>query len=132
MRGRRSADGATTRASGRSARTLDRGQVLAGLPSASLTLTVGFGPGLFDRRFGLGARRPAALTPLPALPGDELDPDRCGGDLGVQACADDPPVAFHAARNLARLGRGILTMRWFQLGFGRRRPRAPHKPRPAT
>ena len=123
MRGRRFADGATTRASGRSARTLDRGQVLAGLPSASLTLTVGFGPGLFDGRFGLGARRPAALAPLPALP---------GGDLGVQACADDPQVAFHAARNLARLGRGILTMRWFQLGFGSRRPRAPHKPRPAT
>ena len=91
----------------------------AGLPSASLTLTVGFGPGLFDGRFGLGARRPAALAPLPALPGDELDPNRCGGDLGVQACADDPQVAFHAARNLARLGRGIVTMRWFQLGFGR-------------
>ncbi|MGZ4664315.1 MAG: iron uptake transporter deferrochelatase/peroxidase subunit [Frankiaceae bacterium] len=90
-----------------------------GLPPASLTLTAGFGPRLFDRRFGLASRRPDALAPLPALPGDELEPNRSGGDLAVQACADDPQVAFHAARNLARVGRGIVTMRWFQLGFGR-------------
>ena len=89
------------------------------MPPASLTLTVGFGPGLFDRRFGLASRRPDALAPLPALPGDELEPNRSGGDLAVQACADDPQVAFHAVRNLARVGRGIVTMRWFQLGFGR-------------
>jgi deferrochelatase/peroxidase EfeB len=37
----------------------------------------------------------------------------------VQACADDPQVAFHAVRNLARLGRGVVTVRWSQLGFGR-------------
>ena len=28
-------------------------------------------------------------------------------------------MAFHAVRNLARLGRGHVTMRWGQLGFGR-------------
>jgi len=37
----------------------------------------------------------------------------------VQACADDPQVAFHAIRNLARIGRGAVTMRWNQIGFGR-------------
>jgi deferrochelatase/peroxidase EfeB len=37
----------------------------------------------------------------------------------VQACADDPVVAFHAVRNLARIGRGTVVMRWSQLGFGR-------------
>ena len=37
----------------------------------------------------------------------------------MQACADDPQVAFHAVRNLARLGRGGVVMRWSQLGFGR-------------
>ena len=42
-----------------------------------------------------------------------------GGDLCVQACADDPQVAFHAIRNLARIGRGTVVMRWSQLGFGR-------------
>jgi deferrochelatase/peroxidase EfeB len=37
----------------------------------------------------------------------------------VQACADEPQVAFHAVRNLARIGRGGVVMRWSQLGFGR-------------
>ena len=37
----------------------------------------------------------------------------------MQACADDPQVAFHAVRNLARIGRGAVVMRWSQLGFGR-------------
>lgn len=89
------------------------------LPPSRLTVTFGFGPGLFDERFGLAARQPPALRELPALPGDVLDPDRCGGDLAVQACADDPQVAFHAVRNLARLARGTAVMRWTQLGFGR-------------
>src|SRR5262249_32882998 len=48
-----------------------------------------------------------------------LDPARSGGDLCVQACSDDPQVAFHAIRNLARLGRGTVVLRWMQLGFGR-------------
>jgi deferrochelatase/peroxidase EfeB len=56
---------------------------------------------------------------LEPLPGDELDPERSGGDLCVQACANDPQVAFHAVRNLARLGRGTVIMRWSQLGFGK-------------
>lgn len=89
------------------------------LDPSRLTLTVGFGPSLFDGRFGLAARRPAALEALPPLPGDTLDPARCGGDLAVQACADDPQVAFHAVRNLTRLGRGVVRLRWVQLGFGR-------------
>jgi deferrochelatase/peroxidase EfeB len=89
------------------------------LTPANLTVTFGFGPSLFDDRFGLAAHRPAALTHLPGLPGDELDPERSDGDLCVQACANDPQVAFHAVRNLARLGRGLVTVRWSQLGFGR-------------
>jgi len=90
-----------------------------GLPAANLTITVGFGPGLFDGRFGLAARRPAALRELPAFPGDALDRRISGGDLCIQACADDPQVAFHAVRNLNRIGFGVTAMRWFQLGFGR-------------
>lgn len=93
------------------------------LPPARLTVTIGFGPGLFERgghdRYGLASKRPAALKELPPLPGDELDPERSGGDLCVQACADDPQVAFHAVRNLARIARGVAVMRWSQLGFGR-------------
>ena len=37
----------------------------------------------------------------------------------IQACAEDPQVAFHAVRNLGRLASGVLTTRWLQIGFGR-------------
>ena len=97
---------------------IDTGEAV-GLGAASLTITVGFGPSLFDDRFGLAGKRPSALAPIPALPGDTLDPTRSGGDLCVQACADDPTVAFHAIRNFARLARGVAVLRWSQLGFGR-------------
>jgi deferrochelatase/peroxidase EfeB len=96
----------------------DTGEAL-GLGPARLTVTFGFGPSFFDDRFGLAARRPGPLVELPPFPGDELDPERSGGDLCVQACADDPQVVFHAVRNLARLARGAAVMRWSQLGFGR-------------
>ncbi|MFJ1702609.1 iron uptake transporter deferrochelatase/peroxidase subunit [Kitasatospora sp. NPDC088346] len=100
----------------------DTGEAL-GLPSSRLTLTVGFGPGLFQKdgvdRFGLGARRPEALIDLPKFPHDNLDPNRSGGDICVQACADDPQVAVHAIRNLARIGMGVVNVRWSQLGFGK-------------
>jgi len=96
----------------------DTGEAL-GLEPARLTITLGFGKSLFDERFGLAAKRPGALVDLPAFAGDELDPERSGGDLCVQACADDPQVVFHAVRNLARLARGVAVMRWSQLGFGR-------------
>ncbi len=96
----------------------DTGEAV-GLSPARLTVTVGFGPTLFDERFGLAPRRPATFTALPALPGETLDPACTGGDIAIQACADDPQVAFHAVRNLARLGRGAVVTRWTQLGFGR-------------
>jgi deferrochelatase/peroxidase EfeB len=97
---------------------VDTGEAM-GLGPARLTVTVGFGPSLFDDRFGLAAKRPAALADIPPLPGDTLQPGRSGGDLCVQACADDPTVAFHVIRNFARLARGTAVMKWSQLGFGR-------------
>ncbi|HNC05637.1 MAG TPA: iron uptake transporter deferrochelatase/peroxidase subunit [Solirubrobacterales bacterium] len=96
----------------------DTGEAL-GLGPANLTITFGLGPGIFDRRFGLASKRPPQLEPLPPLPGDELDPNISGGDLCIQACADDPQVAFHAVRNLTRIASGMAVMRWCQLGFGR-------------
>jgi deferrochelatase/peroxidase EfeB len=90
-----------------------------GLAAAGLTVTVGFGASLFDGRFGLARRRPAALQDLPAFPDDALDLTRSHGDLCIQACADDAQVAFHAVHNLARLGAGVVATRWLQTGFGR-------------
>jgi deferrochelatase/peroxidase EfeB len=89
-----------------------------GLDPAHLTLTFGFGPTLFDR-LGLAAKRPEALADLPAFKRDDLDPARSGGDLCVQACANDPQVAYHAIRNLTRIARGTAVLRWTQVGFGR-------------
>jgi deferrochelatase/peroxidase EfeB len=97
----------------------DTGETVGLLPSR-LTVTFGFGPSLFERRgLGLQGKRPAALREIPPLPADELNASESGGDICVQACSDDPQVAFHAIRNLARIGRGTVVMRWSQLGFGR-------------
>ncbi len=89
------------------------------LSPGSLTVTVGFGPGLFDERFGLAAKRPKLLADLPKLPSDQLQAALSGGDLSVQACADDPQVAYHAIRDLARMAKGTARTRWTVLGFGR-------------
>jgi deferrochelatase/peroxidase EfeB len=97
----------------------DTGETVGLLPSR-LTVTFGFGPSLFEKRgLGLAGKRPSALEPLPSLPSDVLNPAESGGDICVQACSDDPQVAFHAVRNLARIGRDTVAMRWSQLGFGR-------------
>ena len=92
-----------------------------GLPVSRLTITFGFGPTLFEKdgvdRFGLAARRPQALVDLPRFAGDQLVPGRTGGDLSVQACADNPQVVETAVRRLAKLASGVATMRWAQMGF---------------
>lgn len=98
----------------------DSGEAL-GLSPARLTTTFGFGAGLFIKdgkdRYGLAAHRPAALVDLPRFPGDQLVDTRTGGDLSVQACADDPQVAFHAVRQLSRLAYNVAQIRWVQTGF---------------
>ncbi|MFE9221866.1 iron uptake transporter deferrochelatase/peroxidase subunit [Streptomyces lavendulae] len=108
----------------------DTGEAL-GLKASRLTLTIGFGPGLFaGDRFGLDGRRPAALVDLEPFPGDNLDASRTGGDLCVQACADDPQVAVHAIRQLARIGFGKVAVRWSQLGFGKTSSTTPDEQTP--
>jgi deferrochelatase/peroxidase EfeB len=96
----------------------DTGEALD-LPPAGLTITFGFGPSLFDDRFGLASKRPDALIDLPHFPGDVLVDNLVGGDLCIQACSDDPQVAVHAIRNLSRIAFGRASLRWSQLGFGR-------------
>lgn len=96
----------------------DTGEALD-LPASGLTITFGFGPSLFDGRFGLAAKRPDALIDLPHFSGDALDAGLVGGDLCIQACSEDPQVAVHAIRNLSRIAFGRASIRWSQLGFGR-------------
>ncbi len=78
------------------------GDVL-GLGSGRLTLTFGFGPSLFEKnrrdRYGVAAKRPAALVDVPRSDGCQLD---SAYTRGVQARANDRAIAFHAIRLLAR------------------------------
>lgn len=105
-----------------------------GLGPAALTLTFGFGPSVLGAgrsdRLGLGGRRPAALKPLPPFKGDSLDSPLSDGDLCVQACAEDPQVAFHAIHVLTRIASGTASLRWVQEGFGRTASTSRDQPTP--
>ena len=101
----------------------DTGEAV-GLPVAGLTVTVGFGPTLFssstgEDRFGLLSRKPTELVNLPHFAADDLDAASSGGDLCIQACANDPQVTVHAIRNLTRIAFGRAVLKWSQLGYGR-------------
>ncbi len=113
---------------------VDTGEAV-GSPAAHLTVTVGFGRSMFvtaggDDRFGLADQLPGPLAELPRFPNEALDPARCGGDISVQCCADDPQTAFHAFHNLARIARGTAVVRWVQLGFGRTSTTSDEQPTP--
>lgn len=94
------------------------------LSAAHLTITFGLGRSFFvdenDKdRFGFASKLPEALVRIPHMTGDALEAQRSDGDLCIQACADDPQVAFHAIRNLIRIAGGRAVVAWQQLGFGR-------------
>ncbi len=99
---------------------LDSGDTV-GIGAARLTVTFGFGATLFEKdgidRYGLQAQRPEALVDLPRFAGDQLLPERTGGDLSVQASADDPMVVEHAIRRFVGLARGTASIAWGQIGF---------------
>lgn len=100
----------------------DTGEAV-GLGPSELTVTFGFGSSLFSSngkdRFGLARRRPKPFVDLPPFLGDALETEISGGDLGVQVCANDPQVAFHAVHELIRLATSIAEPRWLLAGFGR-------------
>lgn len=91
------------------------------LGAQRLTLTLGFGRSLFTQdgvdRFGISHLLPQQLVTIPRFAGDEIDESQSGGDLYLQSCADDPQVAFHAVRALARVAPDVATLRWTQVGF---------------
>lgn len=92
-----------------------------GLPPSRLTITFGFGATLFEKdgmdRFGIAKKRPAALADLPRFNGDQLIPERTGGDISIQACADDAQVVEYAMRRMVGLSKGKAVIRWAQHGF---------------
>lgn len=95
----------------------DTGEAV-GLSASNLTLTFGVGPTLFEKsELGLKNLKPKELVQLPHFPKDQLDENFSDGDLCIQACAEDPQVAFHAVRNLVRAASGKVTLKWTQAGF---------------
>lgn len=83
----------------------------------SLTVTIAFGPSLFDGRYGLAPMRPRHLTAMPAFAHDELDPYRTGGDVLVQICAGQRDTVVHTYRQLMSAVAGSLVVRWTIDGF---------------
>lgn len=106
----------------------------ADLGAARLTITIGFGPSIFEggaqERSTFGSRRPPALTHLPVFRGEALEVSRSDGDLCVQACADHPQVAFHAIHTMTLIANGIASLRWSQDGFGRTSSTSHSQPTP--
>jgi dye decolorizing peroxidase len=86
------------------------------LRPANLTVTVGFGPTLFDS-VSLARLRPASARPLPPFAIDRLESRWAGTDLLLQICADDPVVLAHATRVLVKNVRSLAVEKWRQSGF---------------
>lgn len=102
----------------------DTAPELAATP-ARLTVTVGFGPGVFDR-IGRADARPAGLVELPAFPSiDRLEDRYSGGDVILQICADDQITVAHTQRMLFKDTRAFASTRWVQRGFLRARGSGP-------
>ncbi|QPK93594.1 deferrochelatase/peroxidase EfeB [Actinomyces sp. zg-332] len=94
---------------------LDTGEVM-GMNPYNLTLTFGISTS-FLSKLNLNAKKPAEFKDLPHFPRDQIKEKYSGGDICIQACANDAQVAFHAVRNLVRKARNTVTMRWGQSGF---------------
>jgi deferrochelatase/peroxidase EfeB len=80
-------------------------------------ILVSVGASLFDSQYGLGPRRPAALTTMPSFPNDALDPAWCHGDLLLQVCAPDGAAAQATLTAIERaVGTGLVP-RWRMSAF---------------
>ena len=93
----------------------DTGETI-GIDANHLSLTFGISPSFFEKVV-LEKYKPELLKDLPHFPKDQLDKQYTGGDICIQACSDNPQVNFHAIRNLIRVAKGEVSMKWSQSGF---------------
>ncbi|WP_448859341.1 Dyp-type peroxidase [Corynebacterium propinquum] len=82
----------------------------------NLTITVGFGPGLFTT-IDAEDHRPDWLQPIPEFSRDELDPHWGEADLLLQIASDEPLTATYALRHMIRSGVDYVDVAWLQQGF---------------
>ena len=93
----------------------DTGEAV-GMGTERLTITVGVSPSFLEK-LNLTSKKLPELEDLPKFARDQLQEAFTGGDICIQACAEDAQVAFHAVRNLLRKGREHLTLNWSQTGY---------------
>ncbi|MHD0396579.1 iron uptake transporter deferrochelatase/peroxidase subunit [Staphylococcus simulans] len=93
----------------------DTGEAV-GLGASKLTLTFGVSRS-FMQKVGLSHKIPSDFKDLPHFPNDQLEKDLTGGEIMIQACANDQQVAFHAIHNLIRPFRDLIQVKWSQTGF---------------
>ncbi len=82
-----------------------------------IQLTVSVGASLFDDRFGLAAMRPDGLEAMPDFVHDQLDTERCHGDLLVQISGESEAGCLAVVRRIARDVGSVMRLRWSASGF---------------
>jgi dye decolorizing peroxidase len=85
-------------------------------PNADLTVTVGWGPRVFELP-GLSGARPAGLQEIPPMRHDRLEDRWSGGDLLLVVGAHDGTSVAHAVRRLVADAAPFAELRWRQSGF---------------
>jgi deferrochelatase/peroxidase EfeB len=88
-------------------------------PADNLSIVVGVGASLFDKRFGLADRKPKELETMPFLANDRLDPKLSHGDISVIFEAGHNDTVQFALRQLMRRTRSDLVLRWMVDGYAR-------------
>ncbi len=109
--------GGTPPNAGISAPATDSGVLGPVVPADGLTVTVGLGASAYDERYGLAGQRPLRLRRMDTFPDDDLDRSICDGDLLLTIGADHQDIALHALREIARVTRGGMQLRWRVDGF---------------
>lgn len=88
-------------------------------PADNLSIVVGVGASLFDRRFGLADRKPKELVTMPFLANDRLDPKLSHGDISIIFEAGHSDTVQFALRQLMRRTRSELVLKWMVDGYAR-------------
>jgi deferrochelatase/peroxidase EfeB len=110
-------NGGTPAAAGSGAPPSDSEVLGPDVPADGLTVTVGLGAGVFDKRFGLASKAPKGLTEMRVFPADVPDPAWMGGEVLLQICANSQDTVHHALRDLTRFTRAWMQPQWQINGF---------------
>ncbi len=86
--------------------------------NVSLTVTVGFGPGVFQVA-GIERSKPTGLIDVPPMAHDRLDERWNGGDLLLLISADDDTTVCYAEDRLLGDAAPFASLRWVQVGSWR-------------